>query len=200
VVLGRFRISSLFILLALALAGWFSRNLWLPWFGRVLIRDDGPAKADIAVVLAGDEFGHRVEKAGDLLRAGYVPAVLVSGPPYYNIHESDVAIGYAASKGYPAACFISLPNSAHSTREEAAVVLRELARRGVHSFLLVTSDYHTARAGRIYRAQIQPGGPEMRVVAARDEYFRANSWWRNREAQKTVFFEWSKTVATALGR
>jgi hypothetical protein len=37
-------------------------------------------------------------------------------------------------------------------------------------------------------------------VTAADEYFKADSWWRDREAQKTVFFEWSKTIATALGR
>jgi hypothetical protein len=39
----------------------------------------------------------------------------------------------------------------------------------------------------------------MRVVAAPDENFQEGSWWRNREAQKTVFFEWTKTLATALG-
>jgi hypothetical protein len=39
----------------------------------------------------------------------------------------------------------------------------------------------------------------MRTVAAPGEYFHPDSWWRNREGQKTVFFEWSKTVATALG-
>jgi hypothetical protein len=39
----------------------------------------------------------------------------------------------------------------------------------------------------------------MRTVTAPDEYFHPDSWWRSREGQKTVFFEWSKTVATALG-
>lgn len=187
------------ILIAFALTSWISRDSWLSWMGRFLIREDGPAKADIAVVLAGDEFGRRVLKGGELVRDGYVPAVLVSGPPYFHIHESDVAISFAESKGLPAAWFINLPNAAHSTREEAAVVLNELRRRGVHTFLLVTSDYHSARAGRIFRSQIPSGGPEMRVVAAQDANFHADSWWRTREAQKLVFFEWSKTVATAFG-
>jgi uncharacterized SAM-binding protein YcdF (DUF218 family) len=184
-----------------ALVAWLSNALWLPWFGRALIRDDGPAKAEIAVVLAGDDSGHRVEKGAELVRAGYVPAVLVSGPPYYGIHECELAIAFALRKGYPSAWFIPLPNETHSTREETSVILQELRRRSIHSFLLVTSDYHTARAARIYRAAIESmgGGFEMRVVAAPDEYFRASSWWRNREAQKTVFFEWSKTLATALG-
>jgi hypothetical protein len=82
-----------------------------------------------------------------------------------------------------------------------ASVLAELRRRNVRSFLLVTSDYHTARSARIYGAaeRAMGGGPAMRVVPARDEFFRADSWWRTRQAQKVVFFEWSKTFATVLG-
>ena len=78
--------------------------LWLPWLGYLLIHDDGPAKADMAVVLAGDFYGHRIEKAAELVRAGYVPAALVSGPAgMYGNYESDLAIPYIVRKGYPAA-------------------------------------------------------------------------------------------------
>jgi len=66
---------------------------------------------------------------------------------------------------------------------------------------LVTSDYHSARARRIFLAaeRASGGGPQMRTVAAPDEFFRPDSWWRNRQSQKMVFMEWSKTVATAFG-
>lgn len=196
---GRFWTSSFLTLFLLALTAWFTHAWWLPWFGHALVRDDGPAKAEIAVVLGGDE-GRRIAKAAELVSVGYVPAVLVSGPRYYDIHECDVAIDFAVRRGYPTGWFIPFPNETHSTREEAGAILAELGRRGIHSFLLVTSDYHTARAGRLFRAAIaKRGGPEMRVVAAPDEYFREDSWWRDREAQKVVFFEWAKTVATALG-
>jgi uncharacterized SAM-binding protein YcdF (DUF218 family) len=199
VVRRRLWISSL-TLLALALFAWITHSLWLPWFGHRLVLDEGPAKADIAVVLAGDYSGRRVEKAAELVRAGYVPLVLVSGPKYFDIHECDVAIAAEVRKGYPAAWFVPWPNASHSTRDEAASILQELSRRGVRSFLLVTSDYHSARAARIYRAAMpKTGGPEMRVVAAADENFHEDSWWHNREAQKIVFFEWCKNLATALG-
>jgi uncharacterized SAM-binding protein YcdF (DUF218 family) len=62
---------------------------------------------------------------------------------------------------------------------------------------LVTSDYHTARAARIYRAAAPD--LDMRVVAAPDNYFRADGWWHNREGRKTFVVEWLKTVANALG-
>ena len=176
-------------------------SLWLPLIGAALIRDEGPVKADMAVVLAGDSTGYRIAKAAELVKQGFVPAVLVSGPQYYGTHESEAAIEFAVKQGYPAAWFIAIPNSSLSTREEARVMLTELQHRNVRSFLLVTSDYHTARSARIYRAteRAAGGGPAMRVVAAPDKYFRCGSWWKSREAFKTVFMEWSKTVATAAG-
>ena len=199
---GFFQLKLWAACLVLAAAAIFSRSLWLPVLGYALVHDDGPAKADIAVVLAGDLTGRRIEKAAELIREGYVPAALISGPPgFYGAHESDYAIAYAVRQGFPADWFIALPHSALSTREEARVVLAELRRRNVRSFLLVTSDYHSARARRIFLAgeRAMGGGPAMRTVTAPGEFFRPDSWWRNREGQKTVFFEWSKTVATALG-
>jgi uncharacterized SAM-binding protein YcdF (DUF218 family) len=174
-----------------------THRFWLPLAARPLVRNDGPQKADMAVVLAGDSHGLRILFAADLVRQGLVPTVLVSGPEMYGVHESDLAIALAVRKGYPAEAFVALPYSALSTRDEADLVIPELRRRNVRSFLLVTSDYHTARAGRIFGRAL--GDMAMRVVAAPDRYFRADSWWRTREGQKTVFIEWSKTLATAVG-
>ena len=175
-----------------------THTLWLPLAARPLMRNDGPQKADIIVVLAGDANGRRMMRAAALVREGFAPAVLVSGPELYGIHECDLAIDMAVRKGYPRELFIPFPHSALSTREEAAFILPELRRRNVRSFLLVTSDYHTARSGRLFRAAA--GDIAMRVVAADDKYFSADSWWKSREGQKAVFFEWSKTLATAMGK
>ncbi|MBZ5723803.1 MAG: YdcF family protein [Acidobacteriia bacterium] len=196
------RVRLLFALAIVLVAIIAARSFWLAALGYALIHNDGPAKADIAVVLAGEYLGYRLETAAALVRDGYVPAVLVSGPgSFYGLHESDLAIPFAVRHGYPAAWFIAFPHEAMSTREEAVVVLAELRRRNVHSVLLVTSDYHTARAAHIFRAaeRAMGGGPSLRMVAAADRYFTPNSWWRNRQGQKTAFFEWCKTFATYLG-
>jgi uncharacterized SAM-binding protein YcdF (DUF218 family) len=190
-------------LAALLVIAFLARSLWLPAVAYALIRNDGPAKADIAVVLAGDFFGHRLEKAAQLVKQGYVPAVLVSGPPgVYGRNEADLATEFIEREGYSSQWFIPFPDPAHSTREEAGYILQELRRRNVHSFLLVTSDFHTARAARIFLTveKAMDYHPQFRTVTAPDEYFRADSWWHDRDAQKTVFFEWSKTIATALGK
>jgi uncharacterized SAM-binding protein YcdF (DUF218 family) len=189
-------------LAALAVVCFLARGLWLPWMGSLLVHEDAPAKADMVLVLAGDPWGHRLVRGAELVKQGYAPAVLVSGPPgIYGINEADAAIQFMVAKGYPKDWFIPLRHTAMSTRTEAEVTLVELRRRNVHNFLLVTSDFHTARARRIYREveREQGGGPEFRTVAAPDEFFRADNWWHSRQAQKTVFMEWSKTLATAVG-
>ena len=190
--------SIVCIVIGLALAAG-THSWWLAALGRCLVRDQGPASADIAVVLAGDYYGSRVVRAGELVKQGYVPKVLVSGPHMlYGFYECDLAIPFAVKRGYPESWFIRAPSEALSTREEAAAILPDLRRRGVHRFLLVTSDYHSARAARVFARAAAPD-LDMRVVAAPDRYFRADAWWRNREGRKIFVVEWLKTVADAFG-
>lgn len=199
-----FRFLKFLCALAVVLAVfYFSRPLWLRVLGRALVHDDGPAKADIAVVLAGDYHGDRIRKAADLVRQGYVPGVLVDGPAgFYGENESTLAIRYIVSKGYPAAWFIDFPIRATSTQQEARLVLTELRRRNVRSYLIVTSDFHSARAARIFRASQKSMGYDaaMRMVTASGPQFNADNWWHFREGRKTAFIEWSKTFGTALGQ
>ncbi len=194
---SRFLSSFVLILVAVALLA-ITHSWWMSALGKFLVHDDGPTRADVAVVLAGDYSGRRIIKAGELVREGYVPAVLVSGPHMlYGFYECDLAIPFAVKHGLPESWFIREPNEALSTRDEAAVILPDLRRRGVHRFLLVTSDYHSGRAGRIFRAAGRDF--DIRVVTASDMYFRPDGWWQNREGQKVFFIEWSKTVANLVG-
>jgi len=188
--------------LLLTVVAFLARNVWLGALGTVLVHDDGAGKAEIAVVLAGDYWGHRLFKAAELVRQGYVPLVLVSGPPgFYGVNEADAAIQFAVGKGFPAEWFIPLRHTALSTRDEAVVVLDALKQRNIHSFLLVTSNYHTARARRIYLSaeHERGGGPDLRVVASGDQFFSAGNWWHNREGRKTAFMEWTKTLTSVFG-
>lgn len=188
-------VCAILLGLALVVAG---APLWLAGLGRFLVRADRPARADLAVVLGGDTYGHRVLKAAELVKQGYVPKALVSGPNgFYGFHECDLAIPFAVRKGYPQDWFIGFPNTARSTEQEANQILPELRRRGIHNFLLVTSDYHTRRAGGIFRAAGKDF--QIRVIAAPDEYYTADSWWHSRNARKIWFIEWTKTLATLIG-
>lgn len=189
-------------LLLLAVVLVLCHPIWLAWIGEALVRDDGPAKADMVVVLAGDYTGARIDKGAGLVRAGYATAVIVDGPAgFFGLHESDLAIDWAVRHGYPRDIFVPLPMTALSTREEAVFVMNELERRHVRTFLMVTSTYHTARAARVFQAELRKRGNSitMRPISAPDLYFHPRTWWRTRESRKTTFFEWCKTLAESVG-
>lgn len=185
-------LASLLILLAL------THSLWMGWMGAFLVEVESPSNADLIVVLAGDPYGHRIVKAAELVKDGYAPSVLVSGPAgFYGLHESDLAIPFAVKRGFPASWFIAFPHEAHSTDEEARAIWPELRKRNVHRVLVVTSDYHTRRALHVLRARWP--GIEIRMVAAPAEFFSADGWWHTREGRKTFFLECSKTLASMVG-
>jgi uncharacterized SAM-binding protein YcdF (DUF218 family) len=166
--------------------------------GGYLVEEDAPQKADAAVVLAGDSWGNRILTAAQLARDGYVPKVLVSGPDGdYGLYESALAIPFAVKHGYPESYFVAVDHEARSTSAEAMALLPEIRREGIRRLLLVTSNFHTRRAGRIFRA----AAPDLTifVVAAPDRNFTPGRWWRNREGQKTFVTEWEKTIAGWFG-
>ncbi|MGP0072142.1 MAG: YdcF family protein [Bryobacteraceae bacterium] len=183
-------------LVLLLVAG--TSELWLAALGGYLVRAESPVPADMIVVLAGDFSGNRILTAGDLVRRGMAPQALISGPSgAYGLHESDLAIQFAVRHGYPQSYFVALPNDARSTRDEAADILAALNQRHAHRVDIVTSDYHTRRAGNIYHAQAP--GLEIHVVASPDQYFSAGGWWKNRDGRKTFLMEWMKTIANWFG-
>lgn len=172
-----------------------SRGVWLGWIGAYLVQAQAPVKADIALVLAGDGRGNRIVTAAELVKQGYVPRVLVSGPDgNYGLHECDLEIPFAVKEGYPESYFVHFENSARSTRAEADAAVAELRKMGAHRVLVVTSDYHTRRSARMYHE----AAPDLEItlVAAPDTFFSADGWWKNREGQKTALYEWMKTVAS----
>ena len=182
----------------IALAGVATAHLWLAALGQYLVQAGPPAHAGMIVVLAGDFSGNRILAAGDLVRQGFAPQALISGPSgAYGLHESDLAIQFAVQHGYPASYFIGLPNDSRSTKSEADDVLAALRKMGVNNVDIVTSNYHTRRAGNIYRAKAR--GIAIHMVAAPDRDFTPGGWWKNRDARKTFLLEWMKTVATWFG-
>jgi uncharacterized SAM-binding protein YcdF (DUF218 family) len=175
-----------------------SHSLWLAALGGWLVRTDPPARADVAVVLAGDRSGYRILKAAEMVRQGYTQTVLVSGPDeFYGYNEAELAIPFAVRSGYPPSWFVAAPNQSRSTQEEALAMVDVLRKRSVRTCLLVTSDYHTRRAGKIYRAAAPD--VDFRVEGAYTPDFTPATWWHTREGRKLFFLEWTKTVTEWFG-
>jgi uncharacterized SAM-binding protein YcdF (DUF218 family) len=169
--------------------------------GRCLIEDDGPRKADAIVVLGGDQYGDRALRGAELVKAGYAPFAIVSGPPGLIRYQSTDEVEFAEQHGYPASIFreIHLPPGAESTRMEAQFVGKYLQEQGIHNILLVTSNFHTKRAAKIWR-QVWPK-LAIAVVPSVDpeHYFTPETWWKTRSGQKIFLYESMKTVSVMLG-
>jgi uncharacterized SAM-binding protein YcdF (DUF218 family) len=191
---GSIGVVCLVVLLAL---GFFHERLFAA-LGSYLEKTDPPSPADVIFVLAGDSNGNRILKAAELVRQGYAPQVMVSGPgENYGLYECDLAIPFAVKAGYPESYFLHFEHHAHSTQEEVGFAIQEFHKNGYKKILVVTSDYHTRRSGRVFRG----AAPDLQfvVVAAPDKYFSPGNWWHNREGRKTFLVEWEKTVAYWFG-
>jgi uncharacterized SAM-binding protein YcdF (DUF218 family) len=181
-------------LLALSASG----SLFVWRGGQWLVAEMPIQPSDAILVLAGDYSGRRVLKGCEVLRAGHAPRAFFSGPRgFFGQTEDQVAIPYAISNGCPPERLIGIPHQALSTREEAREIRDRLRREGVQRCLLVTSDFHTRRALRIFRSL----APEIEFipVPAPTAGFEPARWWSTRQGQKIFLTEWLKTVADWMG-
>jgi uncharacterized SAM-binding protein YcdF (DUF218 family) len=170
------------------------------WMANILVSSEVPAPAEAIFVLAGDWSGERVITAAELARKGFAPVVMVSGPmEIYGFNEANLAIDYAVKKGYPRALFQPFYNHSLSTSDEGAAMKVELLRRGMRNVMVVTSNFHTARAGRTLRRAMKGSGVNIHMIAADYQFFHPDSWWKDREARKTFYYEFTKTIADPLG-
>lgn len=194
-----FALAPILVVIGVLLILWFARHAIMGGFGTFLDVGDQPEKADAAIVLAGGWTGERVLKGGDLVRQGFVPYALLSGPTiYYERAECDYSIPYAIERGYAATDFECVQmTGAHSTKEESAAMIEELRRRGLKKVLLVTSDFHTRRSRRFYRS----AAPEIQfvIIGVPAKSFELKHWYSEREGWKTVGLEWLKLVTSLVG-
>ena len=184
---------------------WVNRENLLRRAGTFLLDQDGAAKADVAVVVRGDEirFG-RALKATALLRGGFTDRVYVSSAlddlAARTLADRGIAVssgqdnivGVLAQLGVPCEDIImdaSPPGG--GTAGEMRRLRDFMKATGLKSALLVTSWFHTRRL-KLTAAKILPEF-QIAVVAA-DDAGAAQDWWRQRYVAQTVFEEYVKLL------
>ncbi|GAB4366731.1 MAG: hypothetical protein OHK0021_10150 [Bryobacter sp.] len=187
------------LLAALLFLGFLlSRPELLRALGNYLVLSEPPRKADLAFVLGGDFEGHRILKACEVAQAGYAPRIWVSGPgTVFDEREANLAIRFATEKGCPSTLLQPFLTNANSTLDEANIFRERVRQAGYRSCLLVTSNFHTRRAARLFRQQVPE--VEFTVIASPDPAFDADHWWETRPQRKVFTYEWIKTVTSWVG-
>lgn len=191
-------IVAFFVLLS---AIYFTHPIYLKALGYFLIVSDPPLKSDAIVVLDGDyPQDERLLHAVQLWRNGYAPRVILSAKlAEWQTVEDYPSLRHARKlKVLPEGSLLVASHAADSTKEEAQMLYRFLSDHGYNNVILVTSNYHTRRAKRIFEEQWEDTGVKVFVAAAPSAQFHPDEWWRHRADSRTFFFEFSKTLWYAL--
>jgi len=176
--------------------------------GALLISERPPTEhANGAVVLQGSIEGQKVRIAGaiGLLQQGIVDSVLLSVPKesYWGQSIPPVARRYLErTYGADVAAHIDFCETGatvNSTAEEMKALAPCIRDHRWQSMVVVTSDYHTRRAGLIWRrfAAHEPG-MRLWIVGVQDPEFQ-RPWWRHRQSAKIFINEFTKLVWTSFG-
>lgn len=164
---------------------------------RTLVLEDPLRKADAIVVLTGDRNGDRVAESIRLQKNGFGAYIVFwGGQLYWKYNFADLILGQLKESG------ITSEHIVYSTRDleqyssegEALENILMLKSRGAKTFILVTSHYHTARAGKVYHRLAAENGMTVIVHPVEDSLVHIHDWWKDRESSKMIYLELQKTV------
>jgi uncharacterized SAM-binding protein YcdF (DUF218 family) len=181
----------------------------LPGAGEWLAVDDPlPASADLGCVLNG-ESPARVMEAARLYRAGAFPLVFLPRGPVPQAllagkrlglpiaEEQEVNQAALLKLGVPANAVILGRSPAVNTADEAQQTAAVIAARGLSSLVVVTSPFHTRRAGIIFR-RVLPEGVAVHVAGSPYSESRPDRWWGTHRDRRDVFLEFQKLLLGSL--
>jgi uncharacterized SAM-binding protein YcdF (DUF218 family) len=197
-----------FCLVVIGLGAYVARPLYLPFFGEFLISADPLEKADAIIILAGDDTaGSRVSEAVSLWRGGWAPVLVVSEAPIaWGVTSADVARQQALALGIPMTQIIDVPGQSpagrglllDSTLSESRLLLAECRKRNFKTVIVVTSNFHTRRAKRIFDRLFRDAGIRVLIHPSVDTSFRVDHWWTRRADARMWWLEMQKLVFSYL--
>ncbi len=191
-------IKPVLLLIILAVVVYLFPHRTIGLFGRFLVVDDTPRKANAIIVLLGNESRDRVVKAYELHRDGLAPLIVFGSgyekqlftDAYPNLKWISTGEQYTVafrSLGVPGDQ-LSIVDTGHAY--DTASELRAIARAGRKSawaqVILVTSEPHTRRVSMIWR-RVAPDIPSFTIAAPQHEFSR---WWSAGYNRRSVIYEY----------
>ena len=113
--------------------------------------------------------------------------------------EGDLARDAVVALGVPPAAVTVLPDGVDNTAAEAAALQRLFPTGQVQRLIVVTSPYHTRRAGFAFRRAFRDTPTKIIVRGSRYSDAEPSRWWRRRGDIRYVMTELPKLVAYTLG-
>jgi uncharacterized SAM-binding protein YcdF (DUF218 family) len=197
------RVALVFLVLGICgLSAYVGRPLYLPHLGEFLVHADPLEKADAIVILAGDDTaGSRVLEAVSLLRGGWAEVLMVSDAPIaWGVTAGELARKQAVELGVPPRQIIEVSSHSpagrgqllDSTLSESQLLLAEWQKRKYKTVIVVTSNFHTRRARRIFQRLSKDAGIRVLLHPSTDTSFHVDRWWTRRADARMWLLEMQK--------
>ncbi|HOY29854.1 MAG TPA: YdcF family protein [Flavobacteriales bacterium] len=194
-------LTAVVLLLLLAL---FFRERLLHAVGAFLITEDVAQHADVLYVLGGAPFD-RGSYAAHLLASGVAPIAYTTGSNFSailkaegrEVSEAELSRMAAIRAGASTQRILPFPFGT-STFEEAQGVLHHAQRLEVDTIVVLTTDFHTRRVGKVFRKRFAGSGIHVLVASAPSSDYDADRWWTSEQGLLMVNNEYVKTLFYAL--
>ena len=168
--------------------------VWVAVAGRWLVATDPVGEPDVVFALSGDVLGDRVRRAIDVAAESEAGRLVffVDGSPR---PETPAQIRRRAIEAGVPAESIRFLSGVESTAMEAGLAAGLVDRCGWRDLVIVTSPYHTRRAGWTFRRAVGDDA-EVRVATFQDS-FDEQGWWRTEPGRAQVLGEWAKSIGSS---
>ena len=148
-----------------------------------LVVDEEPKPADVIIVISGSE--DRVPYGVELYQLGYADTLLLSGGSAQNLKKQALSLGVPEDH-------ILLESKSNTTFGNAKYSSEIVRDQGFTSAILVTSPFHTRRAGMFFKQFFE--GVDLTVCSVPYDPSLANSWWKDERISTYVVAEYMKFV------
>jgi len=168
--------------------------------GNFLIREDPAMPADAAYVLGGAPV-ERGAEAARLLEKGLVPVAICMGSNINRVLRAEgielteagltrnAALRAGADSGR-----VELLVAGTSTWEESEAILAHALARGFDTIIVVTTEFHLRRVGRVFRERFEERGITVLLRGAPGMQYDSRRWWASEEGLLMVNNEYVKLV------
>ena len=197
-------VRVLIVLLITVLLATMMGPVLLAAAGAFLVVDSAAERADAAVVLTtGVEYPPRLLEAARLYRAGRVRQIAINGNRKSDVirdleqkglrpccpwYETSLRILEMSGVPRDRVMVIDAPQ-AYDTVSEAAIVGKELNRRGIERIIVTTSKYHSRRACFIWN-RMHGDQFGVQCTGAVADPFDAGAWWHDGRQVRWVLSEY----------
>jgi uncharacterized SAM-binding protein YcdF (DUF218 family) len=164
------------------------------------VTQDKLEPADLIYLLNGDP-NLRPFRAADLYRRGFAPVVAIAragDSPMVTLglqaNTTDMCIGVLTKLGVPSANIVQLKSQGGvgSTFDEAQMLRSYVRQHSAHNVIIVTSAFHTRRAGWIFRRVLRDTPVHVIMSPIEDRKYSVSNWWTREDGQIAVNDEYVK--------